>query len=80
MREDVAAAGGGSLPTQDIPSAVVAVKSAKMPASRMEAKLRQAQVPIIVRVNEKEILIDLRTVTEEEFAFILDGLRWIAVN
>ena len=80
MREDVAAAGGGSLPTQDIPSAVVAVKSAKMPASRMEAKLRQAPVPIIVRVNEKEILIDLRTVTEEEFAFILDGLRWIAVN
>ena len=80
MREDVAAAGGGSLPTQDIPSAVVAVKSAKMPASRMEAKLRQAPVPIIVRVNEKEILIDLRTVTEEEFAFILDGLRRIAVT
>lgn len=75
--EDVAAAGGGSLPTQDIPTAVVAVRHAKMPASRMEAKLRQAPVPIIVRVDEHEILIDLRTVSEDEFGFVIDGLRQI---
>jgi L-seryl-tRNA(Ser) seleniumtransferase len=80
MREDVAAAGGGSLPTQAILSAVVAVKSPIIPASRIEAKLRQAQVPIIVRVNENEILIDLRTVTEDEFGFIVNALRQIAVN
>ncbi|MHB8138515.1 MAG: L-seryl-tRNA(Sec) selenium transferase [Smithellaceae bacterium] len=80
MREDVAAAGGGSLPTQDIPTIVVAVKHAKMTASRMEAKLRQATVPIIVRVNESEILIDLRTVAEEEFGFIVDALRQILDN
>jgi len=77
LREDVAAAGGGSLPTQDIPTVVVAVKSANMTASRMEAKLRQAAVPIIVRVNESEILLDLRTVAEDEFGFIIDGLRHI---
>ena len=77
IREDVAAAGGGSLPTQDIPTVVVTVKSEKMTASRMEAKLRQAAVPIIVRVNENEILLDLRTVSEDEFEFVVDGLRQI---
>lgn len=70
-----AAAGGGSLPTQDIPTAVLAVKFARMPASRMEAKFRQLSTPIIVRVNESEILIDLRTVAEDEFDFITEGLK-----
>jgi L-seryl-tRNA(Ser) seleniumtransferase len=77
LRDAMAAAGGGSLPTQDIPSVVVAVKSAKMPASRLEAKLRLAAVPVIVRVDENEILLDLRTVAESEFIFVLDGLNQI---
>ena len=75
MRESKAAAGGGSLPTQDIPTIVVAVKSEKMTASRMEAKLRQMPVPVIVRVDEDEILLDLRTVAEDEFGFIVDALH-----
>src|SRR5512145_291942 len=80
IKDAQAAAGGGSLPTQDIPSAVVAVKCAKMPASRMEAKLRQAPLPVIVRVDENEILLDLRTVAEDEFGFIVEALREIAAN
>jgi L-seryl-tRNA(Ser) seleniumtransferase len=80
MREDVAAAGGGSLPTQDIPTIALAVKHKMLAANRMEAMIRQALVPIIVRVNENEILIDLRTVAEDEFGFIVDGLRRITVN
>ncbi len=75
VRESAAAAGGGSLPTQDIPTAVVAIRHAKITPSRMEARLRQMPVPVIVRVDEKEILIDLRTVAEDEFGFVIDGLR-----
>jgi L-seryl-tRNA(Ser) seleniumtransferase len=75
LKEAKAAAGGGSLPTEDIPTIVVAVQHAKMSASRMEAKLRSATVPVIVRVDQDEILLDLRTVAEDEFGFILDGLK-----
>jgi len=78
IREDVAAAGGGSLPTQDIPTVVLAVRHKKLSANRMEAMLRKTPVPVIVRVNENEILIDLRTVSEDEFGFIEDGLRQIS--
>ena len=77
IREDFAAAGGGSLPTQKIPTILVGVKNKKMPASQMEEKLRKLAVPVIVRVDKDEILIDLRTIAEDEFAFIIEGLRQI---
>ncbi|MGB5218682.1 MAG: L-seryl-tRNA(Sec) selenium transferase [Smithella sp.] len=77
LRDDFAAAGGGSLPTQQIPTVLVAVKNKKMPASKMEGKLRQIEVPIIVRVDKDEILFDLRTVAEDDFPFIIEGLKQI---
>ena len=43
----------------------------------MEEKLRKMEVPIIVRVDKDEILLDLRTVAEDEFGFIVDGIRQI---
>lgn len=76
LHEDFAAAGGGSLPTQKIPTVLVGVKN-KIPAGRMEEKLRKIEVPVIVRVDKDEILIDLRTVAEDEFGCIVDGLRQI---
>ncbi len=80
LKEALSAAGGGSLPMQNIPSAVVCVRSANMTPARLEAGLRRAPVPVIVRVDEKEILIDLRTVTEAEFVFIADGLKLVAAS
>jgi L-seryl-tRNA(Ser) seleniumtransferase len=75
LKESFSAAGGGSLPTEKIPTIVVGIKNKKMSASRLEAALRQVEVPIIVRVDKDEILIDLRTVTADEFNFIMEGLR-----
>jgi L-seryl-tRNA(Ser) seleniumtransferase len=80
LREDFAAAGGGSLPTQQISTILVAIKNKKMSASKMEEKLRKLEVPIIVRVDKDEILLDLRTVAEDEFIFIIEGLRQITSN
>ena len=79
MREDFAAAGGGSLPTQQISTVLVAVKNKSMSASKMEEKLRKLEVPIIVRVDKDEILLDLRTVAEDEFGFIVEGLKQINI-
>jgi L-seryl-tRNA(Ser) seleniumtransferase len=77
LHEDFAAAGGGSLPTQQIPTVLVAIKNKKMSASKMEEKLRKMEVPVIVRVDKDEILIDMRTVAEDEFRFIIEGLRQV---
>jgi L-seryl-tRNA(Ser) seleniumtransferase len=48
-----------------------------MTASRMEEKLRKIEVPVIVRVDKDEILLDLRTVAEDELGFIIEGLKKI---
>jgi L-seryl-tRNA(Ser) seleniumtransferase len=77
LHEDFAAAGGGSLPTQQIPTVLVDIKNKKMSASKMEEKLRKMEVPVIVRVDKDEILIDMRTVAEDEFRFIIEGLRQV---
>lgn len=43
----------------------------------MEEKLRKLEVPIIARVDKDEILFDLRTVAEDEFSFLVEGLKQI---
>ena len=48
-----------------------------MTASCMEERLRKMEVPIIIRVDKDEILIDLRTVADDEFGFIVEGLSQI---
>ncbi len=80
MHEDFSSAGGGSLPTQEIPTILIGIKNNQMPAGKMEEKLRKLEVPIIVRVDKDEILIDLRTVTEDEFGFIINGLKQVTAN
>jgi L-seryl-tRNA(Ser) seleniumtransferase len=80
LHDDFAAAGGGSLPTEKIPSVLVAVKNKKITATQVETKLRKLEVPVIVRVDKDEVLIDLRTVAEDEFGFIVEGLRKCLAN
>jgi L-seryl-tRNA(Ser) seleniumtransferase len=80
LQESFSAAGGGSLPTEKIPTFLVAIKNKMMPTTRMETRLRQVDVPVIVRVDKDEILLDLRTVAEDEFDFVIEGLRQILAN
>jgi L-seryl-tRNA(Ser) seleniumtransferase len=80
LKESFSAAGGGSLPMEKIPTVLVGIKNKTMSASRMETKLHQIDVPVIVRVDKDEILLDMRTVTEEEFDFVIEGLRQILAD
>ncbi|MBW2559330.1 MAG: L-seryl-tRNA(Sec) selenium transferase [Deltaproteobacteria bacterium] len=73
-------AGGGSLPTQEIPTFVVTVHSRSISPSRLERKLRKLNVPIIARIYEDTVLFDLRTIAEEELVFITDGMKQIATE
>ncbi|MDD5723498.1 MAG: L-seryl-tRNA(Sec) selenium transferase [Syntrophales bacterium] len=75
---DMSLAGGGSLPTQEIPTFVVTVHSRSIPPSRLERGLRKLKVPIIARIYEDKVLFDMRTIAEEEFELIKDGMKQIA--
>jgi len=75
LQKGVSLAGGGSLPTQEIPTMLISVRSAPLPVNKIEEHLRQLDVPIIARIAEDELLLDLRTLAEEEFALIKKGFQ-----
>ena len=68
-------AGGGSLPTREIPTVLVALRAKAVSAAAIEERLRCGEPPIIVRVSEEQILFDLRTVDGEELVAIGNAVR-----
>jgi L-seryl-tRNA(Ser) seleniumtransferase len=64
--------GGGSLPTEEMPSFLLAL-SPKKPDAFMK-KLRECSPPIISRVEDNKVLLDPRTVLPEQEASLLRNL------
>src|SRR5271165_7200544 len=60
--------GGGSAPGTTLPSRAVAVSSAEMGADVIARKLREWETPIIARVEQGRVVLDLRTVSVEQDA------------
>ncbi len=53
--------GGGALPTQTLPTKLVAISSKEASAARLEAHFREYVPPIIGRVEQELFLLDTRT-------------------
>jgi len=70
--------GGGSAPGATLPTRVVSLKAEKMSADELLTRLRQAEVPIIARVEEGRVLLDLRTVEPAQDALIIAALGKIS--
>jgi L-seryl-tRNA(Ser) seleniumtransferase len=69
------AVGGGAAPTTQLDSALIALDHAALSADELERKLRLASVPVITRITEDRVTIDLRTVSENEEPELLAALR-----
>ncbi len=67
--------GGGAAPGSTLPTHVLAVSSATLRADAIAEKLRQWATPIIARVEEDRVLIDLRTVTPEQDEVVAAALE-----
>ena len=65
--------GGGSTPDQSLPTWLLKIPCAS--AARTEAALRRGAPPVIVRVAENQLLLDLRTVFPAEELVLLKALN-----
>ena len=54
--------GGGSAPSSVLPTRLIAITAKNLSANELAARLRRADPPIIVRVEDGRVLLDLRTV------------------
>jgi L-seryl-tRNA(Ser) seleniumtransferase len=77
VKKGFSMSGGGSLPTQEIPTILLSLVSKHLSPSNLEERLRYLEIPIITRIANDEVLFDLRTIEEEEFSSIRNGLRQI---
>ncbi|HKM82465.1 MAG TPA: L-seryl-tRNA(Sec) selenium transferase [Candidatus Acidoferrum sp.] len=68
--------GGGSTPAQSLPTKVLCIASARHSAAQLEARLRQppAGIPVIARIEDDRLLLDLRTVFPEQEPALLQSL------
>lgn len=66
--------GGGSAPETQLPTALISLSSSQMTANQMEERLRLNSPPIITRIVEDKLAIDLRTVSAQSEPEILAAL------
>jgi L-seryl-tRNA(Ser) seleniumtransferase len=69
-------AGGGSTPTQSLPTKLIRIASARYSATKLEERLRGAPagISVIARVEEDRLVLDLRTVFPEQEPLLVKTL------
>ena len=69
-------AGGGSTPTQSLPTKLIRIASARYSATQLEQRLRRAPagISVIARVEDDRLILDLRTVLPEQEPALLKTL------
>jgi L-seryl-tRNA(Ser) seleniumtransferase len=70
--------GGGAAPSSVLPTRLIALSSANLSADELSARLRSSDPPIIARVADGRVLLDLRTVFEDQDPMIATALQRIA--
>jgi L-seryl-tRNA(Ser) seleniumtransferase len=66
--------GGGAAPSAALPTCLLAITSIDFSADKLAEQLRKSDPPIISRVQENRVLLDLRTVFPEQDKFIAQAL------
>lgn len=70
IRPDLSRVGGGSLPLLQLPTWVVGIQMEDVSAVRLNRAFREATPPVIVRIQKEEVLLDLRTVRDDEVSVL----------
>lgn len=71
-------AGGGSVPEQPLPSWAVSVDCEGLGPNGLEAALRSSDPPIIARIADGRLLMDVRTIDEADFGLITNVFRRVS--
>jgi L-seryl-tRNA(Ser) seleniumtransferase len=66
VRDGFSTIGGGSAPGSQLATRVVTIAAPGGSADALESALRRSKPPVIARIEEGRVLIDLRTVTPED--------------
>jgi L-seryl-tRNA(Ser) seleniumtransferase len=71
--------GSGSLPTEGIPSFVVAVVLPGMSASELARRLRQDRMCVFGRIENDQVLLDVRTLSDGQLALLAEAVGRVVI-
>ena len=74
IEEDKAEVGGGSYPASYLESVAVKLTHRKLHATEIERKLLEVEIPIITRIKDNSIILDMRTLRTREFDIVKQAL------
>jgi len=69
--------GGGSMPLEELPTILITLTSKELSVNTLEEKLRSNSIPIITRISNDKIMLDVRTIREDEFDIISNAIESI---
>lgn len=75
--ETTSTIGGGTMPGVEIPSFAVSIQPLHQSVNAIKDQLRSAEQPILVRIQQDQILLDARTITELEIPLICEAFKKI---
>lgn len=78
VQDATAPVGGGSLPTVEMPTAVLAVTHASLSADELARRLRLGSTRVMGRCQQDQLLLDLRSVAPEEDVKLAQAVRELA--
>jgi L-seryl-tRNA(Ser) seleniumtransferase len=73
--DGVSTTGGGSAPSSQIPTRLVAVTSETMSAEAIDTRLRTGDPAVVARIANDRVVFDLRTVAEREANELAGAIR-----
>jgi L-seryl-tRNA(Ser) seleniumtransferase len=76
IADGVSLAGGGSTPSQSLPTKLIRIASVRYSATKLEQRLRRAPAgtSVIARVEDDRLILDLRTVFPEQEPLLIKTL------
>lgn len=75
LKEGVSRTGGGALPITDLPTTLVALSHPRISPSTIAERLRQGDPPVVVRLQDDEVLIDPRTLFPGDEQLLIEALE-----
>ena len=78
IAEDKAEVGGGSYPASYLESVVVKLEHPRLSATELERRLLEVEIPIITRIKDNELILDMRTLRTREFDLVKQALIEVA--
>jgi L-seryl-tRNA(Ser) seleniumtransferase len=67
--------GGGTAPTQTLPTYALTISSDRYSPEQLQHRLRNQSPPVIARIEDNRLVLDLRTVSVEEEKTLVGGIR-----